>query len=35
LNNAAGVAGAVTSFGNNNVGANGGGNTLPAPLGQQ
>ncbi|HEY6190416.1 MAG TPA: hypothetical protein VIW80_22380 [Pyrinomonadaceae bacterium] len=36
MNNANGVAGvAVVSFGNNNVRDNGGGNTLPAAVGQQ
>jgi hypothetical protein len=33
--NGTGVSGAVTSFGNNNVRGNAGGNTLPAPVGQQ
>jgi hypothetical protein len=36
MNNANGVAGAaVVSFGNNNVRDNGGGNALPAAVGQQ
>ncbi len=35
LNNVTGVSGAVTTFGNNNVRNNAGGNTLPAPVGQQ
>jgi hypothetical protein len=34
-NNSVGVSGTMTSFGNNNVRNNGGGNTLPAPVGQQ
>ena len=34
-NNGTGVAGTMTSFGNNNVRNNGGGNALPAPVGQQ
>jgi hypothetical protein len=35
INNITGVSGTITSFGNNNVRNNGGGNTLPAPVGQQ
>lgn len=35
VNNVTGVAGTLTSFGNNNVRNNGGGNSLPAPVGQQ
>ena len=35
INNVTGVGGTITSFGNNNVRNNGGGNTLPAPVGQQ
>jgi hypothetical protein len=35
MNNNTGVSGAITTFGNNNVRNNGGGNTLPAPVGQQ
>jgi hypothetical protein len=35
LNNGTGVSGAVTTFGNNNVRLNGGGNALPAPVSQQ
>jgi hypothetical protein len=35
MNNTTGVAGTMTSFGNNNVRNNGGGNALPAPVGQQ
>jgi len=33
--NTTGVSGSVTTFGNNDVRGNGGGNTLPAPVGQQ
>lgn len=35
MNNSTGVSGAITTFGNNNVRNNGGGNTLPASVGQQ
>ena len=35
MNNATGVSGTVVTFGNNNVRNNGGGNTLPASVGQQ
>ena len=35
INNITGVSGTLTSFGNNNVRNNGGGNALPAPVGQQ
>ncbi len=35
LNNNTGVSGPITTFGNNNVRNNAGGNTLPAPVGQQ
>ncbi len=35
MNNATGVSAGMTSFGNNNVRDNGGGNVLPAPVGQQ
>lgn len=35
MNNGTGASGAVTPFGNNNVRNNGGGNTLPASVGQQ
>ena len=35
FNNTSGVAGTMTSFGNNNVRDNGGGNALPVPVGQQ
>jgi len=35
INNITGVAGTITSFGNNNVRNNGGGNALPGPVGQQ
>jgi hypothetical protein len=35
INNLTGVSGIMTSFGNNNVRNNGGGNALPAPVGQQ
>jgi hypothetical protein len=35
LNNGTGVAGTIVSFGNNNVRDNGGGNALPAAVGQQ
>jgi len=35
INNITGVGGTITSFGNNNVRNNAGGNTLPAPVGQQ
>jgi hypothetical protein len=35
INNITGVSGTITSFGNNNVRNNQGGNALPAPVGQQ
>jgi hypothetical protein len=35
INNVTGVSGTITSFGNNNVRNNGGGNTLSPPVGQQ
>ncbi len=35
FNNGTGVSGAITTFGNNNVRNNSGGNTLPATVGQQ
>jgi len=35
VNNITGVGGTITSFGNNNVRNNQGGNTLPGPVGQQ
>ena len=35
INNITGVAGTITSFGNNNVRNNAGGNALPGPVGQQ
>jgi len=35
INNTTGVSGAITTFGNNIVRSNAGGNTLPAPVGQQ
>ncbi|HEY3038425.1 MAG TPA: right-handed parallel beta-helix repeat-containing protein [Pyrinomonadaceae bacterium] len=35
MNNISGVGGTITSFGNNNVRSNAGGNALPAPVGQQ
>jgi len=35
INNVTGVSGTITSFGNNNVRNNGGGNALAAPVGQQ
>ena len=35
INNITGVGGTITSFGNNNVRNNAGGNTLPGPVGQQ
>ncbi len=35
INNVTGVSGTITSFGNNNVRNNAGGNTLPGPVGQQ
>lgn len=35
VDNGTGVSGIITTFGNNNVRNNGGGNTLPAPVGQQ
>jgi len=35
VNNITGVSSGMTSFGNNNVRDNGGGNTLPGPVGQQ
>jgi hypothetical protein len=35
INNITGIGGTITSFGNNNVRNNGGGNTLPGPVGQQ
>jgi hypothetical protein len=35
INNITGVSAGMTSFGNNNVRNNGGGNALPAPVGQQ
>jgi len=35
MNNGTGVSGTITTFGNNNVRNNSGGNTLPAPVAQQ
>lgn len=35
FNNTTGVSGTITTFGNNNVRGNGGGNALPPPVGQQ